>query len=665
MKHRSGLSLQLFRKGSGIRVLGILLIGLFTFWGCGPSANGEFVPTNPDANRYADTAAIQELIAQGRKVFTQDSSLSDSLLKAALLRSQRAGYAQGAFLALRNLAYSARSTGDYKRMLARALESLPYAKASGNTPKVYSNIGMAYLNLGKHGQALHYYTHALDPENGPRTYDDSALIYINTGFLWDALEEHTQALDYYLKASEIARIHQDSGRLGMTLFYAADGYYYTGDPDKSVVTYKQALEMVRKTGKQDIEYATLYSIAMAYIKLKKYDSARFYLLQTQDPKLQEKAYADHKLATVEMWGAYYLATGQPQAAARILPPALAEARAGNLPSIIYEVEPKLAQAYFELGRFKEAYQHQQAYLLMNDSILKQEKVQLLNELTNVRLAAQEQSMMAQQLQNVQEKQVLQRNNFWLGGTIALLLLLIGVILLALRAYRNRQAYQQGVILQLRQSQEINQLKAQIRGEEQERERVARELHDGIASQLWAITLSTSHLQQHSNPNTSWKAELSEIYQQLRDASQNVRRTAHNLMPDLLLQEGLSVALASVCKRAGHHSALEIDFLEYGQIPRVDPEIELSIFRMVQELIQNTLKHAIGATYLLVQVSCTDALLNITVEDNGPGFEPGTREGVGLHQIRKRVAALKGHFDLESTLGKGTAAYLEFDLSQLI
>jgi signal transduction histidine kinase len=665
MKHVSGLRLKRFRNASGIGMLGILLIGLLSCLGCGTAADGKQILTHPDRDRYADTAAIQGLIAQARKVFTQDSSLSDSLLKAALRRSQQAGYALGAFSALRLMAYNARATGDYNRMLARVLEALPYAKASGNTPKIYSNIGMAYLNLGKHGQALHYYTHALDPENGPRTHDDSALIYINTGFLWDALEEHTQALDYYLRANAIAQAHQDSGRLGMTLFYTADGYYYTGNPEKAVATYKQALAMVRKTGNHELEYTNLYSLAMAYVKLKQYDSARLYLLQTQTPRLQEKAFADHKLASIEMWGAYYLATGQPQEAARILTPALAEAQASNLPSVIYEIEPKLAQAYSELGQYQEAYQHQQVYLLLNDSILKQEKVQLLNEMTNVRLAAQERSMMAQQLQTVQEKQVLQRNNFWLGGTIAILLLLIGGILLALRAYRNRQAYQQGVILQLRQSQEINQLKAQIRGEEQERERVARELHDGIASQLWAITLSTNHLQQHADATTSWKGELSDIYQQLRDASQNVRRTAHNLMPDLLLQEGLSVALASVCKRAGHHSALEIDFLEYGQIPRVDPEIELSIFRMVQELVQNTLKHAIDATYLLVQVSCTNDLLNITVEDNGAGFSSDTREGVGLHQIRKRVTALKGHFDLESTPGKGTAAYLEFDLSQLI
>ena len=88
--------------------------------------------------------------------------------------------------------------------------------------------------------------------------------------------------------------------------------------------------------------------------------------------------------------------------------------------------------------------------------------------------------------------------------------------------------------------------------------------------------------------------------------------------------------------------------------------------MVQELIQNVMKHAKEASSMLVQLSCAGTMLNVTVEDNGKYFDASQHnEGVGLQQIRKRVAAMKGHFDLQSIPGKGTTAYLEFDLEHLL
>jgi signal transduction histidine kinase len=112
----------------------------------------------------------------------------------------------------------------------------------------------------------------------------------------------------------------------------------------------------------------------------------------------------------------------------------------------------------------------------------------------------------------------------------------------------------------------------------------------------------------------------------------------------------------------------VDFLEYGTIPRMDEDIELSLYRMIQELIQNVLKHAEGATQLLVQLSCIDTLLNITVEDNGAGFSEtnlDSAKGIGLRHIQKRVNTLNGHIDLQSIRGKGTTVYLEFEIQHLL
>lgn len=127
-----------------------------------------------------------------------------------------------------------------------------------------------------------------------------------------------------------------------------------------------------------------------------------------------------------------------------------------------------------------------------------------------------------------------------------------------------------------------------------------------------------------------------------------------------------VAMATFCEKMEKSTHLHIDFLSYGEIPALDPAVELSIYRMVQELVQNILKHA-SATQALVQLSCENNLLNVTVEDNGRGISEHDDKhttGTGLTGIQARVQALNGHMDLKSIKNKGTAVYLEFDLHNM-
>lgn len=168
-------------------------------------------------------------------------------------------------------------------------------------------------------------------------------------------------------------------------------------------------------------------------------------------------------------------------------------------------------------------------------------------------------------------------------------------------------------------------------------------------------------------NAQQQQQLTDIYRQLEETAQEVRNTAHNMMPALLLDEGLGAALASLCEKAERSTGLVAAYQEYGSVPRLDREIEHLLYRMVQELVQNAMKHAAGATHLLVQLSCSDAVLNITVEDNGQGFswpqEAG--RGEGLQHIVRNVQALKGHIDIKSSSGKGTAVYMELDIQNLL
>ncbi len=366
------------------------------------------------------------------------------------------------------------------------------------------------------------------------------------------------------------------------------------------------------------------------------------------------------------YGAVYLHMKDYAKARPLLTDAYEQAKAMQNGELIESMEPDLAELYAATGEFEKAYRHQKNYADIKDSLFNNERSRSIEVLMNTKVAEKDKAVLTQKLHIAQQKGQLQKKNIWIGGSLLISLLLISLSFALIRNFRHNQKLQQSQINQLSQKQEINQLKAQVRGEEQERQRIARELHDGIASQLWAIKLNVESIQQNRKNKTEGNSNLTPVFQQLNDVTVDVRKTAHNLMPDLLLKEGLAAAVRSLCEKTDRNTKLDVHFQAFGALPKIDKEVELSIYRMVQELIQNVLKHAMDASNLLVQLSYVNTLLSITVEDNGKVVSNTQNiDGVGLQQIRKRTEAFKGHFDLQSISGKGTTAYLEFDLKHWI
>jgi signal transduction histidine kinase len=155
----------------------------------------------------------------------------------------------------------------------------------------------------------------------------------------------------------------------------------------------------------------------------------------------------------------------------------------------------------------------------------------------------------------------------------------------------------------------------------------------------------------------------EVMELLDEASADLRKTAHNLMPEILLQEGLAKATRLFCERVSKGHSLEIIYETWGKSRPLAGDIELTAYRIIQEMINNILKHA-GATQALVQIVFHDSQLCITVEDNGrgiPGIANG-KEGVGLQTIRERVKLLNGQIDIAGKPGKGTSVYIELTIA---
>lgn len=265
----------------------------------------------------------------------------------------------------------------------------------------------------------------------------------------------------------------------------------------------------------------------------------------------------------------------------------------------------------------------------------------------------------QALRAVEEKMAFNRKLL----IVYVLLIIACIIALGLLIYAYRQRYksmlQQGrmhtmEIQRINKDHEITNLSAMLNGQEKERARLARDLHDGLGGLLSGTKIELSGMSYMLDTDEQ-QSLLRKTLGQIDAAMQELRLVAHNLMPDLLLKHGLGEAVSNYCDRLSSNT-LQIT----AQIIHLKTEPEqgraVVVYRIIQELVNNAIKHA-AASSILVQLQQRDKQLFITVEDDGKGFDMKRADhawSAGLLNIRSRVEYLKGEIQFNSEINGGTA-----------
>jgi signal transduction histidine kinase len=238
------------------------------------------------------------------------------------------------------------------------------------------------------------------------------------------------------------------------------------------------------------------------------------------------------------------------------------------------------------------------------------------------------------------------------------LALLAFGLLARRNYQHKQTLQRQRIAELEKEKQLNAAEAVLKGEEQERRRLAKDLHDGLGGMLSGIKFSLQHMQTEL-PSDAQPA-IHRSLDMLDSSISEMRRVAHNMMPEVLMRFGLDKALQDYCHSIKEHGQLQLVYQSsgLGQMAK-DTSIEITVYRIVQELVNNIVKHA-NAQNALVQVTFFEDKLTVTVEDDGIGFDPkkNKENGIGWTNILSRVAFLNGQLDVKSSEGEGTSVLVE-------
>jgi PAS domain S-box-containing protein len=212
--------------------------------------------------------------------------------------------------------------------------------------------------------------------------------------------------------------------------------------------------------------------------------------------------------------------------------------------------------------------------------------------------------------------------------------------------------------------EINALNSMLQGQEQERKRLAQEIHDGVGPVLSTIKMSLANIEgAFESTDQQLSAQFRKSYQMIDEVASDIRAISHNLLPKVLIDFGLSEALQTICEKVEDARQLKVDFINTGFDERLSEDAELGLYRVCQELMNNTLKYA-EASKITVQLIKRQELIILMYEDDGKGFYPdAVSEGIGMMNIHHRIKALAGEVVIDSQPGRGMTATIHIPINR--
>ncbi len=558
--------------------------------------------------------------------------------------------------------------GDYEKAFLYADSAFSVLKndtslnARENTGHLYNNIAGDYFKLGDYEKAIENFTSSariFDPMNHPFL----AVVYSNFAEVYEKNHESSKAIEFDKKAIAIAEKSQNARSLAVRLLNNSMRLINRKEFIQAASVMKRAEPIIMKL--ENTSYLQQFYYSSAYIDENNKDHTKAvanYKKALGYATLNEDVY--QKTNVIEALSDCLIDMNKMEEAKLYLDTLLLLANSHDLKAARRNAYVNFAKWYEKNRSYKNANIYLQKTIQLNDSLFSEEskeKIAGLEVRYNVEKKEQEIDGLKAEA-NIQSLTIRQKNtfNYILIGSAAILLL---ISLLSYRNYRQKQKLQQQRITELETEKQLTATEAVLKGEEQERTRLAKDLHDGLGGMLSGIKYSLNTMKGNIIM-TPENAQAFERSMDMLDSSiKEMRRVAHNMMPEALVKFGLDTALKDFCNDINQSGALKITYQSIGlDNALIDQITAITIYRIVQELLNNTLKHAAAAN-AIVQVSKTDGLLSVTVEDDGKGFDTSVlkqSKGIGWSNIQNRVDFLKGKLDVSSEPGKGTSVLIELN-----
>ena len=499
--------------------------------------------------------------------------------------------------------------GQFEKAEDAQLKALALFQKSNNDFGVsYSlnNIGILNQNMGRYDEAIKYQQQSIALKEKIGDKIGLAGSYVNMGNIYFIKKDYAQTKSYYEKGVDISRQIGNKEYLSNALNNIGNFYKKTNDYSSALKAVNESFSIRQSLGDTKGMVSCLNNKADIFSAEKKYDSAEVTLKQA----LQKGLTAVNCKPEVSQ---LYLSFAK-----------------------LYEEENKAPQA---LDMYKQ-------YIDTKDS--------LFTEGLSANFAGQEVKYKTLEKEKQIQEQLFQisKRNYYIAG-ISGLLVLGG--LLGYSGYRRYRLKQQAKLQAEIVKQQDLATKAVISAEETERKRIAGDLHDGVGQMMSAAKMNLSAIESEIPfISAEQKIRFDKVVALIDDSCNEVRAVSHNMMPNALLKSGLALAVREFIDKIDEN-VIQISLHAEGLNEKIDSNIETVLYRVIQECVNNVIKHA-GAHRLDISLVHDKDGINAVIEDNGKGFDSRNRanfEGIGLKNIQSRINYLKGTVEWDSMPGKGT------------
>ncbi len=525
---------------------------------------------------------------------------------------------------------------EYYNSLVTYFESLGVFQKLNDLPnsaRVFNNIGLVYESIGDWTNAMLYGKKALSIK---LTTNDSLGIansYGNVGNVFFNLGDIDSCIYYQQLSLRLnSALHNKAG-ISNALGAIGNCYREKKLPDSSILYLGKAFELSKNLGNIENNAAILNNLALSY--LQKNDLAR------------TAGYA-------AMVGAFV--------------PDITDKE------FLHEYYNMLYHLYDKKGDVNTAYKYLKILDTINDSLFVQ-RTNIQNEKLSVSYEYKQKSLedkiaFENQLYASEKRTTAQKNRFIITALLLLLTASLAVVWFSrvkLLAKKNQVAEQDAAMKaqQIRQLENEKQLLVShsiVQGQEHERSRLAKDLHDGLGGLLTGVKHSIVNMKERFILTEAHVTGFEKSIAMIDLSMQELRRIAQNMMPEALAKFGLEEALKDYCAGVGTGTAT-VNFESFGESGGLPDTTEIMIYRIVQELVNNALKHA-AASEIVVQLVKGPDWIRINVEDDGKGFDVAAlkeSKGFGWSSIRNRVDYLNGNIDIRSEPDSGTSVSVELKI----
>jgi len=617
----------------------------------------QLIKTNPD-----DTLKVIRILELSQLQYDTENISKDFSLQALSL-AEKLHYKKGIILATSETGSVYQRNQDYQTAIRYYKKTIDLSESGGynsDNSSFYPPLLNLYFYLGDYPNAME--TISREMVTAEKNKDKKRIAHCNNilGYIFFKQEDFSDATKYYTRYINIARELNDSLMLAHSLGEISDVYSrekkYTEAIDLLFTTIRicdQLLKsLVIRANDFNVGLLPQYK-AKAFCRLSKIYTQTSDLTKALQYALESIEITKKISISKYEVASYYINTGN------VYKELMQSKKAKEY--LLYgfklsgEIQHKentrdaaqyLYETYALKHQFDSAFYFFRIFTGLKDSIVNNE--------TKMKIAGiQGQYDVAKKDKEITRQQ--QIRNILIGSFIFLLIIL-GLLY---NSYRLKQKNKYQQALNRQQNELFNAI---VTTQDQERKRIAQDIHDSLGSVLSAAKLKLSSLEESKKILSSDQLEKYQASLDLLDeASTELRNISHNIMPATLSKLGLEAALQNLIDKIGAHSKMQIHFSAHGFGGRVEEKTEMSIYRIILELLNNIVKHA-AAEKVSIQLIKYPAYINLMVEDNGRGFDFNKaleeKKGIGLGNILSRVEYMNGSIDIDSSPGKGTTVIIE-------